>query len=695
MTTTNESPGHELLRFYEPRSVAVVGAHDTRAGLAQFTGQALAVCRKSGGTFYPVNPKLPSVYDVPCIASVALLPDTVDVLCIFTGDALGILQQAAAAGRRARFVMVFANGFSELQTAEGIAKELELVEAVHAIGGRLIGPNTNLNAWDERADLPGRKIAVVAQSGNQGRPVVEAQNVGVGISYWAPTGNEADLEAADFIEFFANDPSTSAICCYVEGFTSGQRLREAAATAIELQTPLAVVKVGRTAAGAAMAQSHTGHLAGSDEVYDAFFEQFGITRVEEMDELTEVGIALARSPLPEADGVGIMSASGGTAAHVADMAAGLGLSIPKLADETQAALRALIPAEFRVDNPVDNGGPAMFTGTGPEMWQIMLDDPAIGILICPIPASSGRLTEAVVEAIVAVAPDRRKPILPIWLSPYERGTNYDALWSAGLPVFRNIRGALRAAQALIAHPARRPALHDVAKLARGLPAIAPARTGGTTLAEAEATRWLTGHGFSFAEQREVSTAEAATAVAAEFGYPVVVKGTGVAHKSELGLVAAGLRTADAVRSAAETMLDRGATGLLVARHESGGVELLVGISTDPVFGPVVVVGAGGVTAEAVRDVQRSVLPLTRDRVETMLSRLRIAPLLDGWRGSAPVARLELVETILRVGALAETGAVVEMDINPLLARADGVIGLDALVRLAAGHAGGHQELGED
>jgi acyl-CoA synthetase (NDP forming) len=506
----------------------------------------------------------------------------------------------------------------------------------------------------------------------------------VGISYWAPTGNEADLEAADFIEFFANDPSTSAICCYVEGFTSGQRLREAAATAIESQTPLAVVKVGRTAAGAAMAQSHTGHLAGSDEVYDAFFEQFGVTRVEEMDELTEVGIALVRSPLPEADGVGIMSASGGTAAHVADMAAGLGLSIPTLAAETQAALRALIPAEFRVDNPVDNGGPAMFMGTGPQMWQIMLDDPAIGILVCPIPASSGRLTEAVVEAIVAVAPDRRKPILPIWLSPYERDANYDALWNAGLPVFRNIRGALYAARALLAHPARRPSLHDIAKLARALPPIAAPRRGGTTLAEAEATRWLTRQGFSFAEQREVSTSPAAAAAAGEFGYPVVVKGTGVTHKSEHGLVATGLRSAGAVRSAAETMLARGATGILVARHESGGVELLVGISTDPVLGPIVVVGAGGVTAEAVRDVQRSVLPLTRDRVETMLGRLRIAPLLDGWRGSAPVARQELVETILRVAALAETGTVAEMDINPLLARSDGVVGLDALVRLAAG-----------
>jgi acyl-CoA synthetase (NDP forming) len=673
----------DLRRFYEPASVAVVGAHDTRSGLSQFTRQAMSVTRTTGGAFYPVNPKLDTVYGVPCVPSVAHLPDVVDVLCIFTGNALGILQEAAAAQRRAHFVMVFANGFSELQTAEGVAKERELVAAAHAIGARLIGPNTNLNAWDERVELSGQMIAVVAQSGNQGRPIVEAQEVGVGISYWAPTGNEADLEAADFIEFFASDPSTAAICCYVEGFTSGQRLREAAATAIEQKTPLAVVKVGRTAAGAAMAQSHTGHLAGSDEVFDAFFEQFGITRVDELTELTEVGIALARCPLPDADGIGIMSASGGTAAHVADLVGALGLHMPKLSEDTQAALRRLIPAEFRVDNPVDNGGPSMFTGAGPQMWQAMLEDPSIGLLLSPIPASSAKLTEAVVAAVLEAAATATKPILPIWLSPYVRDENYDALWAAGLPVFHTIGSALIAARALLNHPGRSAILQATAKLARSLPPIT-ATASGETLSEADATRWLTDRGFTFAPHAEVTSADGAAAAADELGYPVVVKATGVAHKSELGLVATGLPTADAVRSAAATMLERGAVGLLVARHESGGVELLVGLSTDPVLGPVIVVGSGGVAAEAIRDVQRSVLPLTRERVETMLSRLHIMPLLDGWRGAPAADKEDLIETILRVAALAETGAVLELDINPLLARPEGVVGLDALVRLAAG-----------
>lgn len=674
-------PEHSVAAFYRPRSVAVVGAHDTRGGLSQFTQQAMQLCRRVGSTFLPVNPTRPAVYGVPCLASVAELPESVDVMCIFTGDALAILRQAAENSRRARFVMVFANGFSELQTEEGVAKERELVAAAHAIGARLVGPNTNLNAWDALAELPGRKIAVIAQSGNQGRPMIQAQDVGVGISYWAPTGNEADLESADFIDFFTADPDTAVVCGYIEGFTRGQRLREAAITAVERQTPIALVKVGRSAAGASMAHSHTGHLAGSDELYDAFFDQYGITRVDELDELTEVGIALARCPVPTADGVGIISASGGAAAHVADVVDAHGLPLPALSAATQERLREIIPDQFRVDNPVDNGGPVMFTAQGPRIWELILEDPGIGVLLCPIPAASPKLTEAVVAAVVSVAAGATIPILPIWLGPFRRDLGYDDLWAAGLPVFHSIRKAVLAARALLAHPARNSALQDVAKLARSLPPIQPVVTAGPVLDEDAATSWLTERGFVFAERRKAgSIAEAVTAARA-IGLPVVVKGLGAAHKSEHGLVHADLRTAEDVAAAAEHVLAKGVGELLVARHERGGIELLAGITTDPVLGPVILVGAGGVTAEAVRDVQRSVLPLTRERVHTMLSRLRIAPLLDGWRGAPPIDREALVDTIMRLGAVAESGVVTEIDINPLLVRPGGVIGLDALVRL--------------
>jgi acyl-CoA synthetase (NDP forming) len=672
----------DLALFYRPRSMAIVGAHDTRSGLAGFTEQALQLARRVGARFYPVNPKLPQVYGIQCLPSVAALPGPVDVMCIFTGKPVDVLIEAAGAGVTARFVMVFASGFSELQTAEGRDRETRLVAAAHQIGARLIGPNTNLNAWAPLADRAGRKIAVIAHSGNQGRPVIQAQDVGVGISYWAPTGNEADLEFTDFAELFCHDENTAAVCAYIEGAKSGQRLREMAATAIETATPISVVKVGRSATGARMAQSHTGHLAGSDEIYDAFFTQFGINRVGELDELAEVGIALARCPVPAADGVVVCSVSGGAAAHVSDLAALAGLSIPKLAAGTQAALREIVPPEFRVDNPVDNGGPVMFRGAGPRIWELCLSDPGIGMMLCPVPASSPKLTDAVIDTLVQAAATATKPILPIWLGPYEYGEGYERLWAAGLPVFRNIRNALSAARALINHPARHGELQRLAQRVRGgvTEAVRPAGRE-RVLHEDAATSWLEERGFPFARHLTADSAEAAAKASADIGYPVVVKGTGVAHKSEDGLVATHLADADQVHQAATEILARGSTGLLVAKHESGGVELLLGVAADDVFGPVIVVGTGGVTAEAVEDVARAVLPLTESTVERMLSSLRIAPLLRGWRGQPAIDRAALVTTILRLADLAATGEIAELDINPLLARPDGVIGLDAFVRL--------------
>ena len=283
-----------------------------------------------------------------------------------------------------------------------------------------------------------------------------------------------------------------------------------------------------------------------------------------------------------------------------------------------------------------------------------------------------------------------KAILPIWLGPYEYGEGYERLWQAGLPVFRNIRNALNAARGLDQPPGaeRRTAGAGAAGPEQSgdrSPAAAAARPGpdggGRLLREEEATDWLEQRGFRFARHLTADSAVSAVSAARSIGYPVVVKGTGVAHKSEGGLVKTGLMDENAVRAAAADILGRGCSGLLVAKHEAGGIELLLGVSTDEVFGPVIVIGAGGVTAEAVRDVARAVLPLTEATVNRMLSSLRIAPLLDGWRGQPPVDRAALVETVMRLAALAAQGELTELDINPLLARPDGVVGLDALVRL--------------
>lgn len=674
----------DLQRFYRPRSIAIVGAHDTRPGLASVTERALARARRVGASAYLVNPTKDTVYGRPSLPALGDVPEPIDVALVLVRDAASVINGAAAAGARIRFYLVFSNGYGELGTAEGHLREAELVAAARQAGARIVGPNTNANAWDPVADLPGPRIGVVSQSGVQGRPFTQAQELGVALSYWAPTGNEADLEAADFIEFLASDESTAAICAYIEGFRSGPRARAAMASAIRRATPVVLIKVGRSGLGEAVAQTHTGHLTGSDEVWDAFFEQFGVTRVDDFDELVEVGAALARCPVPPADGVVICSASGGAAAHVADLAAVGGLELPPLLPETVAALGDVIPAGLRRVNPVDNGGTAVMAGAGLAIWQLCLRDPHIGLMLCPVPAPGAGLTEPVTEAIVAAAATAAKPILPIWSGPVTDHPCYRALWSAGLPVFSNVRNAVTAARALLRHPARSPGLLELAEQSAEPVMVAGPPAGVQALDEAASVRWLSARGLRFAPHRVVDLSSGPAAVAdaaAELGFPVVLKGRGVIHKTERGFVRTGLADRAAVAEAAADLAALGAAGWLVAEQVDGGVELLAGIGSDAVLGPVILVGAGGTAAEVHRDVARSVLPLTRQRAEHMVASLRIAPLLDGWRGAPPADRDAVVETLLTLARIAAEGEVREVDINPLLARPEGAVGLDALVVL--------------
>jgi acyl-CoA synthetase (NDP forming) len=668
--------------LYHPGSIGVVGAHDGRPSLAGITQIALGRAEAAKAAFYPINPKKEVVFDHKCYPTVDDAPGPVDLLVILTGDPASILEEIDR--NPPRVVLVFANGFSELGTAEGRQREERLLKAVRRLGARLVGPNTNANALQLLAANEGPKIALVAQSGHQGAPVRQAQELGVALSYLAPTGNEADLESSEFIRYFAADPETAVVAAYIEGFNSGDGLRQAAIAGIESGTPTVIVKVGRSDAGTAMAHSHTGHLTGSDEVFDAFFEQYGMQRVDDLDELIEVTVCLARSPGPTADGICVFSVSGGTAAHLADLVKASDLTLPELTPDTQAKLADLIPAGFRISNPVDNGGPSMGDGNGALMLQAVLSDPNIGIVLCPITGVAPNLTDSLGEALTAVAGTPGKAILPIWSGPTTSHPVYQQLWAAGLPVFRNFRNAIRGARALLEHPKRNPALAELARTAHKLPPLDIETPEGRLLDEYESSSWLEKRGITFAAHVVASTADGAVEAADSIGYPVVIKGLGTSHKSEHGLVSVDVRDQRAALDVAAKMLSRpGVDRVLVAQYVTGGTELLVGISTDPMLGPVVLVGAGGVNAEALHDVSRSVLPLTRARAEHMLSSLRIAPLLQGWRGAPAADQGAIVDVLLALAEIASSGEVVELDINPLLARADGVLGLDALVRLSA------------
>ena len=353
-----ELPDVDLHRFFRPSTIAVIGASERPGRPTTAIWRRLRAWGDArGAQVWPVNPKFEQLDGVPCAPTEDDVPGPVDVAAILVGDPVGPFEEAQAAG--VRFAVIFGAGFAEAGKA-GAAAQRRLEELAAAGPTRLVGPNTNLNAFELfRDDLDGPALALVTQSGHQGRPIVAMQELGVRVSHWAPTGNEADLEVADFVAHFAAQPEVGAIAAYVEGFRDGRAFALAADRAAVAGTPLVCVKVGRTDEGRSMAVSHTGHLTGTDRVVDGVFRQFGVTRVDGLDELADVSTALARSR-PPADpkrrNVAVYAISGGTGAHMADLCAAAGLRLPTLGAATQAALREHVGEHLRVSNPVDSGG---------------------------------------------------------------------------------------------------------------------------------------------------------------------------------------------------------------------------------------------------------------------------------------------------------------------------------------------------
>src|SRR4051794_29325277 len=328
----------DLDTFLHPKTIALIGASEQSAKPnSAMTRKFDAWARQHGATFYPVHPNYETVFGHQCYKSIFDVPGDLDLAIILTGRAVDTFEEVLA--RKPKFAVIFAAGFSETG-AEGKKLEQRLEGLVASGDVRLPGPHTNLNAFEDlRDDLEGPSIALTPQSGRQGRPVFQGQEIGIRLTHWAPTGNEVDLEFAHFAGHFADQPEVGVIACYIEGFKDGRTLMLAADHAASLKKPIVIVKVGRTDEGASMAQSHTGHLTGSDAITGAVFRQFGVTRVDGLDELLEVSAAFARtrpSTVPawakkdREPGVCVYAISGGTGAHIADLLADAGLSLPDL-----------------------------------------------------------------------------------------------------------------------------------------------------------------------------------------------------------------------------------------------------------------------------------------------------------------------------------------------------------------------------
>ncbi len=706
----------DLDTFFRPRRVAVVGASDTNARPNTALTQKITLwAEERGATVHFVNPNRAEVAGRPCAKTLTDIDEQLDLVAILVGEPLPILRDAVAA--KAKFAVVFAAGFSEVG-AKGERLQQQMEKIIKSGGLHVLGPNTNLNAFEVfRDDLPGKAIALITQSGHQGRPVFQGQEIGIKLSHWAPAGNEADMESADFIDYFSSLGTTGAVACYIEGFKNGRTLQLAADAAARRKVPLVAVKVGRTDEGTSMAKAHTGHLTGSDEVVSAVFRQYGVQRVDGLDQLLEVSAALARTEAPAPDAVRrltrgaggrvcVYSISGGTGAHMADMVAAAGLELPSLTKASQVRLHEWIPPYLRVSNPVDNGGAPVRDWRGPKIIQTMLADPNVDLLLCPItgalPSMGNKLCEDLVEA--AAATD--KPIFVVWGSPVGTEEAYTkTLLESTVPTFRTFTNAVMAAKAYFDHHRfaasyqsafTRPVLRPTSARRKAMPVIAPGgvrRRVGESLSEQDSKALLEAYGITLPKERIATSPGEAVKAAKKTGFPVVMKivSADIPHKSDLGLVAVGVRDEDDARrtykrlqsTAKKAAPKANVDGVLVAQMVPG-VETVVGIARDDLFGPVVMFGLGGVFVEVLHDVTFRVPPFTTRDATAMLDELRGAELLRGVRGQPAADRAALVDVLMKMQRLAVdlSDHVAEVDINPLLAGPHGAVAADALVVLA-------------
>lgn len=692
----------DLDTFFRPSRVAVIGASDNRRPNDAMWRKIRDWAEKFDAEVIPVNPKREIIDGVKCYPSILDVDGEVDLAVILVGAAVDMFETVLE--KKPKFAVIFAAGFAEMD-AEGEALQRRLEDLVASGQTHLLGPNTNLNAFETfRDDLGDRSIALITQSGHQGRPIFQSQELGVAMSHWAPAGNEVDLEFADFARYFADLETTGAIAAYIEGFKDGRTMMLAADHAANAGVPLVCVKVGRTEEGTSMAKSHTGHLTGSDRVISDVFRQLGVIRVDGLDELTDVASTFCRTvPPPEGRAaerrVCVYAISGGTGAHMADLVAEAGMSLPELTPETQEVLRSHIPGYLRVSNPVDSGGPPSSDERGIQILRAIVADPNVDMVIIPITGALASLSVPFTRDISIVAKETDKPLFVVWGSPTWDDVYENTLLPAQIPVFRNFANCVTAASAWFDHheftERYRSSFGKLPlKPSRARAKVAHLMEGSGALAEHEAKEVLAAYGIPVTRDVLCNSAAEAARAARELdsGSGVVLKVTSpdILHKSDLGLVKVGVRGPGAVRAAFTEIMETAEAsapkkaridGVLVCELAEPGVECVVGVSNDDLFGPVVMFGLGGVFVEVFEDVAFRVPPFDRAEARRMIEQTSGSKLLEGARGRPRAKVSAVVDVLMKVQQMAMDNAseLEELDINPLVVRPDGAVSLDALI----------------
>jgi acyl-CoA synthetase (NDP forming) len=698
-------PERDLTPFFRPAAVAVIGAS---ADPSHIRGRILAQLGKSQypGRIIPVHPRGGEMLGLPVATSIGAVGAPVDLalIAIPAHAVAGVLEECAAAGVRAAYI--FSSGFAE-EGADRRALQGRIREIAERTGMIIAGPNAvgfmnvslplvaSFSPAVDFAALPGlraapapRRIAVVSQSGGLAFAFF---NRGIKrhlpFNYVVNTGNEAALDLVDIGEFLLSDPKTGVLLFFIEQVRRGPAFVSLAERALRLGKPIIVAKIGRSAAAQRAAVSHTASMTGADAAYEAVFRRYGVIRGEDQDDMLDIAAAAVLTPETQGRRVGVITISGGVGGWLADTLETHGLSVPEFSATLQGRIRTFLPSFGAAGNPIDITGQAIGRDYRLRSIETLEDsDEVDAIVVGNSLAADGRLA---VEkpALAEIAARRRKPIL-FYSYPLPSDQAQRDLEEIGIPLYTGIRGVARALSLLADWSEARAALLQSSPAAPSVAGPARAAAGlldqaSSTLTEAEALSVLRIYGVSVPRHRLVNSAADAVEAALAIGFPVTLKvqSPEIPHKSDAGALALGLRSETAVADAYPTVLANAhravpaapITGVLVEAMVEPGLELILGVSEDETFGPLLLLGRGGIEAEALADRVMTPLPIDDAAAERMIRQFDRGRLLDAHRGRPARDRRALIELMLTLGSLAQdfVGRLREIDLNPVILGADG------------------------
>jgi len=697
---------HPLDSFFAPSSIAIIGA--SRDG-SKIPGLLLSFLRKNGfaGQVFPVNPNYPDIEGLKCYASVAAIGQPIDlaIVIIPARAVLGALQECASVG--VKNAIVISSGFAE-EGSDSAGMQDAIADLARTTGMRISGPNaegfyneiqrvaaTFSPTVDVKPDAPRllatrRRIGIVAQSGGIGFAFYNrARALGIALSYVVSAGNESDLGAGEFLDYLVQDTSTDVILLFIEGIRDTDKFLAAARRAAEIGKPIIVTKVGRSGAGGRAAASHTASMAGWSAAYDAVFAKYGFIVSSDLDEAVAIAAVLTTSPLPKGDRVAVVTVSGGGGIWGADVVSAQGLQVPELSEVVQAEIRGMIPSYGSPRNPVDITAQAVHSGGLQKTIALLAgSDDVDAILVVISLSSETRMPFDVTELKLLIDAQHKPIVFYTYTLPSQFARN--GLAEAGVVVLSGLSHAGMALRQLV----QRARFSLAAPTNIGSkPVDVSAHLTSIRLSEHDSKRLLAAGGVRTPNEVLVSDRSKLPDAIARVGLPVVMKiqSADIPHKSEVGGVRINITSEQDALSAYDQLVgdarqqrpNAAIQGVLVAPMAKPGVEIIVGTLLDATFGPIVMVGLGGITTELFKDVVYRPAPVSAVEATGMLNELKASPLLHGFRGSAKADVPALAELIAQVSRLAAQcrDEIAEIEINPVLVHPDGqgVTVVDALV----------------